>query len=191
MFLIAKGQFKGFNKYKINGDETIIYLESRDGSVQEAIIDTEDLDKLIEFGMLWHSHWARKTKSYYCRCSQYIPELKYSRTIQLSRFIMNAKEDEVVDHKDFNTLNDKKDNLRVTKFQKNTTHRNGANSNNKTGVRNVHLVTRYGGKQLYLVQIMRKGERFKWEFSLNQFEDACKFAEEKRKELFEEFAGKS
>lgn len=81
------------------------------------------------------------------------------------------------------------DNLRVTNNARNSQHRNGANQNNKTGVRNVHLVTRYGGKQLYLVQIMRNGERYKWEFDLNQFEEACQFAESKRQELLGEFAG--
>lgn len=186
---IAKGQFKPFNKYKINGNETIIYIERRDGSVQETVIDTEELEKVKSIGTPWHSHWARKTKSYYCRCCKYISELKYSKTIQMSRFIVDAQDDEVVDHIDHDTMNNKKENLRVTKFIKNVANRKGANSNNKTGVRNVNLVTRYGGKQLYFVQIMRKGEKFKWEFELNEFEEACAFAELKRQEIFGEYAG--
>ena len=68
-------------------------------------------------------------------------------------------------------------------------HRKGANSNNKTGVRNVNLVNKYGGKQVYLVQIMKNYRRYVWEFELDQFEEACEFAEKKRKELFGEYAG--
>jgi len=53
----------------------------------------------------------------------------------------------------------------------------------------VHLINKYGGKQAYVVQLMKNGERYAWEFGLNQFKEACKFAEEKRKEIFGKFAG--
>lgn len=36
---------------------------------------------------------------------------------------------------------------------------------------------------------MRKGERYKWIFPSNQFEEAVKFAEIKRQELFGDYAG--
>lgn len=95
-----------------------------------------------------------------------------------------------VDHRNHDTLNNTKINLRKTINRKNLSHRNGANNNCKTGVRNVHLVNRYGDKQVYLVQIMKNYQRYCWEFELDQFEEACELAEEKRKELFGEFAGK-
>lgn len=183
---IAKGQFKPFNKYKINGDETIIYIERRDGSVQETVIDTEELEKIKSIGTPWHSHWARKTKSYYCRCCKYISELKYSKTIQMSRFIVDAQDDEVVDHIDHDTMNNKKENLRVTKFIKNVANRKGANSNNKTGVRNVNYIEKLDE---YWVQIMKNGVRYRWIFPGDQFKEACEFAEIKRKEIFGEYAG--
>lgn len=183
---IAKGQFKPFNRYKTDGDITTIYIERRDGSVQEAIIDTEELEKIKSIGTPWHSHWARKTKSYYCRCCKYISELKYSKTIQMSRFIVDAQDDEVVDHRDHDTMNNRKENLRITKFIKNVANRKGANSNNKTGVRNVNYIEK---TDEYWVQIMKDGERFKWIFQSNEFEEACKFAELKRQEIFGEYAG--
>ena len=82
-----------------------------------------------------------------------------------------------------------KENLRVVSNSKNLQHRSGANNNSKTGVRNVNLITKYKGKQEYWVQIMKNGERFKWEFGLDKFDEACIFAEEKRKELFGKYAG--
>ena len=90
-----------------------------------------------------------------------------------------------------NILDNRKDNLRFTNNPNNSANRKSANSNNKTGVRNVHLINRYGGKQVYLVQIMRKGEKFVWEFGLDEFDEACIFAEMKRQEIFGEYAGES
>jgi len=95
----------------------------------------------------------------------------------------------VVDHKNQNKLDNRKENLRFIPQYNNLQNRKGANSNSSTGVRNVNLITRYGGKQEYWVQICKNGERFKWEFGLHEFDKACLFAEEKRKELFGEFAG--
>jgi hypothetical protein len=89
-----------------------------------------------------------------------------------------------VNHKDHNTLNNRKYNLEIVPCSINSQLRDKPNTNGQTGVRNVHLVTRYGGKQEYWVQIMRNGEKFKWEFDLNQFDEACEFARQKRIELF-------
>ena len=112
-----------------------------------------------------------------------------SKCILLHSMIMGVEKNTIIDHKNHNPLDNRKKNLRIVEPSNNSANRKGANSNNKTGVRNVHLINRYGGKQIYMVQIMRKGERFSWEFELNQFDEACKFAEEKRKELFGKYAG--
>lgn len=39
------------------------------------------------------------------------------------------------------------------------------------------------------MQFQKDGERYRWEFPTSEFDEACKFAEEKRKEIFGEFAG--
>jgi hypothetical protein len=112
----------------------------------------------------------------------------HGRTIHLHQFVLGGCD--CVDHINHDTLDNRKDNLRIITRSNNSANRKGANSNNKTtGVRNIHLVTRYGGKQLYLVQIMKKGKRYKWEFGLDEFDEACEFAEIKRKEIFGEYAG--
>jgi hypothetical protein len=115
-----------------------------------------------------------------------------AKGVLLHNLIMNIdlSKGVVVDHKTHNTLDDREENLRIITNADNSANRKGANLNCKTGVRNVHLITKYKGKQEYWVQIMKDGIRYKWEFPIDQFEEACKCAEDKRKELFGEFAGK-
>ena len=103
---------------------------------------------------------------------------------ELHRFIMNAQKGQCVDHVDHNTFDNRKSKLLISNDNLNLQNRKGANKNSGTGVRNVHLITKYGVKQEYWVQIMKNGEKFKWEFGLNEFDEACEFARQKRIELF-------
>jgi len=89
-----------------------------------------------------------------------------------------------VDHINHDTLDNRRENLRIVQAGNNSANRKGANSNSSTGVRNVSYI---GGK--YLVQIMKNGIRNKWDFGKDQFDEACEFAEQKRKEIFGEYAG--
>jgi hypothetical protein len=112
-----------------------------------------------------------------------------NRPVKLHRYLMNAKENDFIDHIDHNTLNNCKSNLRITINKKNIRHRKGANSNNTTtGVRNVNWIK---NEQCYKVQIMKDGIHYRWKFSKEQFKEACEFAKKKREELFGEFAGAS
>jgi len=97
---------------------------------------------------------------------------------------MNAQKGQCVDHVDHNTFDNRKSKLLISNDNLNLQNRKGANKNSGTGVRNVHLITKYGVKQEYWVQIMKNGEKFKWEFGLNEFDEACEFARQKRIELF-------
>lgn len=171
----------------VEGDIAKIKLKDREGKVIYSLVDTEDLQKLIDLGYKWYARYHRHIDNYYVQCNQYIGGKH--KVVALHRFVMNYP-DGTVDHiNPENTLDNRKCNLRVVKDANNSSNRRGANKNSKTGVRNVHLVNRYGDKQVYLVQIMKKGMLYKWEFPLDQFEEACKFAEEKRKELFGKYAG--
>lgn len=100
---------------------------------------------------------------------------------------MNAKNHEYIDHKDFNTYNNRKSNLRITDNCQNNQNRNGANRNNKTtGIRNVNYIKK---SNEFWVQFRKEGIDYKWVFPINKFKEACKFADLKRKELFGEYAG--
>lgn len=180
-----------FNDYKIYEDGTCeFYIINRKKIKFVVKVDKEDLDRLIEFNRPWHAWYSPHTKTYYPRAIIYIETIDskpIEETIYLNRWIVNAKDNETVDHENHDSLNNTKGNLRVTVDANNSANRSGANKNSKTGVRNVNYIEKHNE---YWVQIMRKGERFKWVFSGNQFKEACEFAEEKRKELFGEFAGK-
>jgi len=183
-------KFKGFNEYEIRDNITVVFLHNREGQKMECLIDTEDLNKLIQFNRHWQACWAENTQSYYASCMDYSPEYtnkSHSRKVYMHRFLLDNP-DGFVDHENNSKLDNRKSNLRVTENKYNIRNRKGANSNSSTGVRNVNRIKGYK-EDKYLVQFMRDGEKFIWEFSINQFEEACKFAEKKRKEIFGEFAG--
>ena len=174
----------------INKKSAYMKLKDKKGEVYKVLIDHEDIEKIKNYR--WHLEYYKTAKCYYVRTTIHIGMFNgknKSKCILLHSMIMGVEKNTIIDHKNHNPLDNRKKNLRIVEPSNNSANRKGANSNNKTGVRNVHLINRYGGKQIYMVQIMRKGERFSWEFELNQFEDACKFAEEKRKELFGKYAG--
>lgn len=183
---------KGFNDYKINGDITVIYMIKKNGEVIETIIDTEDLERIKELNFSWHVKWEPSTRSYYATAIEYYkpPEgkNKKQRILYLHNIVMNSDGTQIVDHKDNNTLDNRKCNLRYVEKKQNLWNRKGANKNSSTGVRNVNWMKRYNQ---YWVQIMKDGVRYKWEFPLSQFDEACEFAIMKRKELFGEYAGNS
>lgn len=132
--------------------------------------------------------WFEKINNYYVKASEYHSDIKRCRPVYLHRFVTNAKEHDYVDHKEnTRTLDNRKQNLRVTTNDFNSQNRRGANKNNKLGVRNVCYIEK---NDEYWVQFSNQGKRYKWVFSGNEYDKACKFAKEKRKELFGEFAGK-
>jgi hypothetical protein len=191
MIKIAKS--KGFNEWAIVDGVCQFYIINKKGEKFTVLVDKIDLDRLIEFNKHWQITWHGW--DYYATWSKYLGKIKsksgkeyfHSKLIGLHRWIMNAGEDDYVDHIDpYKTLDNRRYNLRLTTNSKNNQNRKGANVNSSTGVRNVNL-----GANEYLVQICKDGELHVWKFPLDQFEEACKCAEEKRKELFGEFAGNS
>lgn len=90
----------------------------------------------------------------------------------------------LVDHRNYDTLDNRKENLRIVQSQANTRNRSGRNSNNKSGYRNVCLV-----KGKWIVQLQINGRNTK----LGSFDDVHKagaFAKEMRNKYYGEFAGK-
>jgi len=184
---------KGLNRYEIRDETTVLFVKYKNKEY-DVIIDTENLPKLIKKNIVWHLFWKKDIQNFYVIALDYYHDENgnyKSKTLLLHRFISDAPKGMYVDHKNHITLDNRKDNLRFTNNPNNSANRKSANSNNKTGVRNVHLINRYGGKQVYLVQIMRKGEKFVWEFGLDEFDEACILAEMKRQEIFGEYAGES
>lgn len=112
---------KNFNKYKVEGNVTTIYLTNRLREQMECFVDTKDLEKLLEMGYAWHTYWNKVNNTYYARCSRYLGvadgKPKYEM-IYMHHFIKPVQKGEVVDHIDNNTLNNREENLRVTTQEK-------------------------------------------------------------------------
>lgn len=184
---LRKSKIKGFNEYKINDDITVLYLNNREGKIFECYIDTEDLPILQELNYRWCANYDKKINGYYAQASVYDKETKKTKCYYMHKIISGNGDgrENVVHHKDkHSTLDNRKSNLEIVPYIVNVQLREGANKNNKTGIRNVHLINKYGGEQVYMVQIMKNYKRHAWEFRLDQFEEACEFAKQKRIELF-------
>lgn len=128
------------NKYKIDGEVTTVFIEKKNGTILEMLIDTEDLPKLKEFNSINASYY-RGTEDYYATVTEYLGwnELKErfdNKTILIHRFIVNAKKGRV-DHKNHKTLDNRKSNLRTIKGSNNSKNRKSKKSNNTSGYRNV------------------------------------------------------
>lgn len=157
----------------------------------ETLIDTEDIERLETYGYSWYSVWKPELNSYYVRSSKYKGQHPNGNSkfemVYLHRFIMNASEGEYVDHINHNILDNRKSNLRIIPQDKNTKHRSGKNSNNKSGYRNVCWNKTYNK---WVVQLQIDGKNT----ILDKFDDvheAGKFAEDMRKKHYGKFAGKS
>jgi hypothetical protein len=96
---------------------------------------------------------------------------------------LNITNKEYGDHYNHDTLDNREENLRPSSNSNNNKHRKGANSNNKSGYRNVCFVE---GKWIVQLQINGKNTRLG---SFDDVHEAGKFAEEMRKQYYGEYAG--
>lgn len=182
------GKILEFNDYIIEGDIVTILTNKRNGETFKILVDKSDLQKLIDLNNHWNLTWARNIHGYYAKHSiTFLNENKQRKqtTIMMHRFLMDAKEEDVIDHINHNGLDNRKCNLRATKEKLNLTHRKTKNSNNKSGYRNVCWAN---VEKRWIVQLQINGENTR----LGLFDDvheAGKFAEEMRIKYYGEFAG--
>ncbi|AZJ44267.1 HNH endonuclease [Bacillus velezensis] len=100
------------------------------------------------------------------------------KTYYLHRIICPTDSKKVVDHIDHDTLNNTEANLRPRTFKENSKNRKGANSNGKTGVRNVSF-----SNKKYVVQFMYQGKN-KVFGRFENLNEAASVAEKIRRELY-------
>lgn len=125
------------NEYEIRGDITAIFLDRKDGSQLETLIDTSDLQRAMEFQWKWSPHWDKHTKSYYVEGKSYEKGGK-REYFSLHRWIMQPEKDYEVDHINHDTLDNKRNNLRILPKGTNQQNYEGARKHNKTsGIRGV------------------------------------------------------
>jgi hypothetical protein len=179
---------KGFNEYKIIGDITIIYFVARDGEVFEGLIDTEDLQKLIDLNFPWCARYDPDTDGYYANYSQYLGKENGNykhKTYSIHRIISSAEKGVRIDHKNHNGLDNRKENLRIASIQSNAMNRERANINNTSGYRNVCV-----SNDEIIVQIQVNGKNKSWK-GFENLEKANEFAIKMREKYYGSFAGNS
>ncbi len=100
-------------------------------------------------------------------------------------FEFDKNNQKIIDHKNHNGLDNRKENLRLVDRSKNAKHRDGKNKNNKSGYRNVCWIK---GKWVVQLQIDGKNTRLGSFVDVNE---AGRFAEKMREKYYGEFKGAS
>jgi hypothetical protein len=98
---------------------------------QIAIVDAEDFERISQY--LWYASWNVNTKSFYA-ARKTLKRDGPRKIIMLHSFIMDPPEGMEVDHEDWNTLDDRIDNLRICTPGQNKAHRRSAGESGYRGV---------------------------------------------------------
>ena len=133
------------NRYEIRGNDLIIFLDRKDGTVYETVTDVKFLPKLMEFRYKWY-----KTSHGYVAA-----KVSKSSNVYMHRFLTDAEDDVLVDHRDGNGLNNRESNLRKTDQVGNGQNRHKLGRGNKSGKLNVHRIK--NGR--YRAQVWNNGKR--------------------------------
>lgn len=171
-----------FNDYIIEGNIAKIKLGYK-GTFLWTIIDLEDLERLIDLKYRWCARYEECIRGYYALCNIYPNGIH--TVIAMHQFILNYFGGDDIDHKNNDSLDNRKSNLRIISHKDNSKNRKGKNINNTTGYRNVSF---YKGK--YIVQLQVEGKN-KLLGSFDNAIEAGEFSEKMRREYYGEFFGKS
>ena len=113
-------------------DKAVMFIEQRNGNIHEVLIDVEDLEKVKEYPGRWRVLKCRDTGAYYVYgCHQ-------RKNIALHRYLIGAPDGTYVDHENHNTLDNRKQNLRIATASENLQNRKGAARHSKSGIRGVY-----------------------------------------------------
>jgi hypothetical protein len=116
------------------GAVTKIYITQKSGVTHEVLIDTDDLAHVSTHPFAW---LVKKCRRHHFRVWSNSRGRAKTKFIYLHRYILNAPDGYVVDHINNNPLDNRKVNLRVVTHKANQQNREGAQKNNKLGVRGV------------------------------------------------------
>ena len=184
----SKPRAKGFNNYEIVGEDTKIFVTRNDGIEVEFIVDTNELQKLIELNQPWNATYDEFIDNYYGVSTLYhYDELgkRKQRSIRLHEVIMGEK---YIDHINHDSKDNRKINLRKVEQNDNLKNRKSKNSNNKSGYRNVIQIKDTGK---YIITLCINNKRFRVGKLYTDVHEAGRDAEKYRQEYYGEFAGKS
>jgi hypothetical protein len=176
------------NIYTIVDKIAYLHITRRNGDKFDIPMNANDLDKLEKVDRSVHVSWHSAIQGYYAEVCDYLGTFdgkpKY-KTLLLHRILTEADKNTHVDHINHDTLDNRKENLRVTEVKDNLTHRKSRNSNNKSGYRNVSWNSYYGK---WVVQLQIDGKNTILDY-FDDVHEAGKFAEEMRLKYYKEYKG--
>jgi hypothetical protein len=164
------------NKYEIRGDKVAIFIDRRDGVKLETMIDLTDLEKAKTIDGKWYAGTKKTIDSYYV--FGHITINNKRKFVWLHRYLLDAPEGFHVDHINHETLNNTRENLRITTPAENHQNRLGAKKDSKSGIRGVYF---HKGRKKWAAQIRTKEVKFLQYF--NTIDEAAKAANEAREKF--------
>lgn len=147
----------------------IILYNLKYEEVGRAVIDKEDVNKIKNYR--WHLSKGRVVAKI------------NKENVLLHRFIIDANDEDIVDHINRNPLNNRRNNLRKTDFQGNAMNRSIQNNNTSTVV-GVNWYKRYS-KWRAFIKINHKSIHLGY---FEDFNEAVKVRKEAEQKYFGEFA---
>lgn len=162
------------NRFVIMDD----YVIAKDDNDREFLIDIDDYYRLLKFGR----YWFVSKRVFNGREESYVESKANGETIRLHNFIMNPAEGEVVDHINGDTMDNRKQNLRITNEARNAQNR-ATPRNNTSGVKGVHF---NGRMNKWVARIGYFGKRIHLG-AFDSFEEAVKARKEAEEKYYGEF----
>ena len=158
------------NLYEINGDEAVIFMHKKDGTLINTTIDIEDFEKIDMYTGTWYPKYSKFTQTHYVRGNCMKNKKWYSYS--MSRIIMDDPDGFYIDHIDHDTLNNRKTNLRLVTAVENSQNLNYRTPNKSSGIRNVSWDKKSNKWRIY-VNVNKKMKTFGWYSDLKEAESAA------------------
>lgn len=123
------------NNFTVLGEDAIIHCRNKASDKPvDVIVDLSDVERIHREIKRIYIRWDGPRRP----CWRATVVDLHGNSFYLSRWLMGAVGNVVVDHIDHNTLNNRKRNLRVVGFDENSRNRKGPDIDCRSGVRNVH-----------------------------------------------------
>jgi hypothetical protein len=125
---------------------------------QSTKVDDDDFERFG--GFKWYADYSKAMNGFYAKRMSSYDEDGKQKSIRLHRVIMNVVDPKIqVDHKNHDTLDNQKENLRLATWSQNMMNRTGPQKNSTSGMRGVYWHSRdknwfskikVNGKQIHL-----------------------------------------
>jgi hypothetical protein len=125
---------------------------------QTTIVDREDFEWLSQWN--WRAQWSQDTKSFYAARTVHFDRGNSDRTraISMAREILKCKNGELAEHKNHDTLDNRRNNLRTATKQQNCLNRR-RRSDSSSGFKGVYLLPNPKRTKRCKVNVTHKGRR--------------------------------